>query len=297
MLLFKLRIAIKLLMYKLFARRTKLMNDERYTKLLFFVMFGRKANFDAPRTFNEFICARKVRRNEWDLSKYTDKYEVREFVRDTVGDKYLNTCFGAYASFDDIPFDTLPNCFALRGTHGSGYNIIVTDKASFDVERARKQFKKWLGENYYYIGREKNYYRIPPRIMCDEYLESLTTEGLPELKVFCFDGKAKFISYNMCMEGKTYTNYYDAQWNYMDVRIGYPHFQNADIPDNREEIIRVAEALAQAYDFVRVDLYNVDNRIVFSELTFHSGGGLVPLTPSEYDEKFAQYFMELENPV
>ena len=101
----------------------------------------------------------------------------------------------------------------------------------------------------------------------------------------------------MCMEGKTYTNYYDAQWNYMDVRIGYPHFQNADIPDNREEIIRVAEALAQAYDFVRVDLYNVDNRIVFSELTFHSGGGLVPLTPSEYDEKFAQYFMELENPV
>lgn len=294
---YKARILAKLVIYKLFSKRTKLMNDEMYNKLIFFVTFGRIPDFDHPQTFNEYICARKVRRDEYDLWRYTDKYEARKYVAETIGEKYLNQCYGVYDSFEEIDFDQLPDRFALKGTHGSGYNIIVTDKSKLDRHAAQKKFKKWLSQNFYYLGREKNYFKIKPRIMCDKFLECKTCEGLPEMKVFCFNGKAKFISYNMAVNGKTYSNIYDAQWNLLDMRRGYGHFEATGIPDNHDEIIRIAEWLAEPFDFVRVDLYNIDNQVMFSELTFHSGGGFVPFSPAYYDKEFAKYFEELENPV
>lgn len=293
----KIRIALKLLIYKLFAKRTKLMNDEAYNKLIFFITYGRWPNFDKPKTFNEYICARKVRRDEYDLWHYTDKYQVREYVAETVGPQHLNKCYGVYNSYDDIDFNALPERFALRCTHGSGMNLIVTNKAEINHKKARKSFKKWLKQNFYYLGREKNYFHIPPRITCDKFLECESQEGLPEAKVFCFNGKAKFVSYNLCINGKTFTNVYDPQWNYLDIRRGYAHYENRSVPENAVEIIAVAEKLAAIFDFVRVDLYNVDNHIIFSELTFHSGGGFVPFKPAQCDEVYAKYFEELENPV
>lgn len=294
---FKARILAKLIIYKLFSKKTKLMDDETYNKLIFFVTFGRIPDFDHPQTFNEYICARKVRRDEYDLWRYTDKFEARKYVAETIGEKYLNQCYGVYDSFEEIDFDQLPDRFALKGTHGSGYNIIVPDKSKLDHRAAQKKFKKWLSQNFYYLGREKNYFKIKPRIMCDKFLECQTCEGLPEMKVFCFNGKAKFISYNLAVNGKTYSNIYDEQWNLLDMRRGYGHFEAAGIPDNHDEIIRIAERLAEPFDFVRVDLYNIDNQVMFSELTFHSGGGFVPFSPANYDKEFAKYFEELENPV
>lgn len=260
-------------------------------------MHGRKADFDNPATFSEYICARKVRRDEYDLWVYTDKYQVRKYVADVVGSQYLNENYGVYDCYEDIDFENLPNRFALRCTHGSGMNMIVTDKAMINHKQAAKHFRKWLKSNYYYLGREKNYYKVPPRIVCDQFLECETQEGLPEAKVFCFNGKAKFICYNLNLEEKVYSNYYDAQWNRLDMRRGYANCADWIVPGNAAEIVEVAEKLAAPFDFVRVDLYNLDNRIIFSELTFHSGGGFVPFTPATYDTEFAKYFAELENPV
>ena len=293
----KIRIALKLLVYRLLRKKTRLIGDEAYNKLLFWITFGRKADFDKPTTFNEYVCARKVRRDEEYLSVYTDKYGVREYVKDTVGEAYLNEVYGVYASYDEIDFDALPEQFALKCTHGSGMNVIVTDKAKLDHAAARAKMAKWLKTNFYYFAREKNYFHIPPRIMCDAYLFAKDGGGLPEMKVFCFGGKAKFISFNLFQGDKPYTNYYDARWNRLDLRVGYENFPEDVLPANRDEVLRVAEALAAPFDFVRVDLYNIDGRIVFSELTFHSGGGFTPFTPASYDREFAKYFEELENPV
>ena len=295
--LFKFKILLKLIVYKLFAKHPRFMNDETYNKLIFFITYGRKADFDHPQTFNEYICARKVRRDEYDLWTYTDKYQAREYVEKAVGNQYLNENYGVYDRYEDIDFENLPDRFALRCTHGSGMNMIVTDKASINHKKAARRFKKWLKSNYYYLGREKNYYKIPPRIICDRFLECKTQEGLPEAKVFCFNGKVKFISYNLNLDGKVYSNIYDDQWNRLDMRRGYANYEDRAVPKNAAEIVEVAEKLAAPFDFVRVDLYNLDNRIIFSELTFHSGGGFVPFTPATYDTEFAKYFAELENPV
>lgn len=290
--IFKVRIALKLAIYKIFSKN-RLLSDETYNKLLFFVMFGRIPDFDNPQTFNEFICARKVRLNEYWLSRYTDKYEVRDYVAHCIGDQHLNEIYGVYRSFDEIPVDMLPDQFVLRGTHGSGYNVIVKDKNTLDRKKVKKFVDRFLKENFYYLGREKNYFDIEPRVLCDKYIKGVADGAVPEAKVFCFGGKAKFISYNIVINGQTFSNHYDALWNKLNYRQGYPEYEKSlEIP-NQEEIIALAEKLALPFDFVRVDLYNLPDNILFSELTFHSGGGLVPFEPEEYDYKFGEYFKEL----
>jgi len=290
MLPYKARLVLKVACQKLFGKATKLVSDEAFNRMLYMCMFGRKPDFQNPKTFNEHVCARKLREDAYDFWLYTDKYEARKYVEETIGASYLNECYGVYERVEDIDFDALPERFALRGTHGSGYNIIVRDKKELDWERSVQQIRGWLKQNYYHRCRERNYFHIKPRIMCDRYLEAHETDGLPEMKVFCFAGKAKFVSYNLCKNGKTYSNTYDAQWNYLDVQKGYGHFDERIVPENGDEIIRIAEKLAAPFEFVRVDLYNVDGRIVFSELTFFSGGGMVPFDPPESDYEFGKLF-------
>lgn len=290
--IFKVRIALKLAIYKIFSK-SHLLSDETYNKLLFFIMFGRIPDFDNPQTFNEFICARKVRLDEYWLSRYTDKNEVRDYVAQCIGEQYLNEIYGVFRSFDEIPFEALPDQFVLRGTHGSGYNVIVKDKKTFDRQKAKKFVNRFLKENYYYLGREKNYFDIEPRVLCDKYIEGVADGTVPEAKVFCFGGKAKFISYNVVIDGQTFSNHYDAAWNKLNYRQGYPGYENSLGIPNKEELIDLAEKLAQPFDFVRVDLYNLPAGILFSELTFHSGGGLVPFEPDEYDYQFGEYFKEV----
>lgn len=291
--MFKISVFIKLIIYKLFSKRIRLIDDALYTKMIFFVTFGRIPDFDHPHTFNEYICARKVRRNEYSLWRYTDKYEVRKYVCKKVGEKYLNKCFGVYDSFNQINFEKLPSQFVLKGTHGSAYNLIVTNKDSFDRSKAEKLFTKWLSQNFYYLGREKNYYKISPRIMCDKFLKCKTYPFLPEIKVFCFNGKAKFIECEVTDNGKTFSNIYDTHWNRLEVRHGYDNFNDNNLTIEHDKIIVIAEKLAENFDFVRVDLYVIDGNVIFSELTFHPGGGMVPFTPASFDYKFAKYFEKL----
>ena len=293
--IFKVRIALKLAVYKIFSKN-RLLSDEIYNKLLFFIMFGRVPDFDNPQTFNEFICARKVRLDEYWLSNYTDKYEVRDYVAQCIGEQHLNEIYGVYRSFDEIPFDTLPGQFVLRGTHGSGYNVIVKDKNTLDRRKAKKFIDRFLKENFYFLGREKNYFDIEPRVLCDKYIEGVEDGTVPEAKVFCFRGKVKFISYNVVIKGQTFSNHYDAAWNKLNYRQGYPAYENSLKIPNQEALIECAEKLAQPFDFVRVDLYNLPDHILFSELTFHSGGGLVPFEPEEYDYQFGEYFKEVSKP-
>ena len=283
----KFRILLKVIVTEFFVRFPNLISDEKHSKLLFKIIFGYTPDFKQPKTMNEYICATKIDDLKLDYDKYTDKYMVRDYVKKVVGDQYLNEVLGVYTSFDDINFDELPLSFVLKATHGSSYNIIVKDKETFDKIAAKRKFDKWLKENFYLKDREKNYKNINPRIMCDVYLKP-TDEELEEYKIFCFKGKVGFIQHNKNLNGERHSNIFDANWKLLPVRYGYSSFTGDSMPDNGEELITIAEKLAQPFDFVRVDLYNVDGRIIFSELTFHSGGGLIPFIPKAYDREFGK---------
>lgn len=283
----KRKILIKVLLMKFFEAFPQLISDEAHAKLLFRVMFGYTPDLRHPQTMNEYICATKISDAKLAYWKYTDKFEVRSYVRDVIGDQYLNDVIGVYESFDAIDFDRLPDAFAMKATHGSSYNIIVPDKSRLDKAAAKKKFDRWLKENFYYKDREKNYKNIKPRIMCDAFLQPADGQ-LEEYKLFCFRGKVGFIQHNKQIDGRRYDNIFDAQWNILPVKYGYDGFPGDSKPQNGDELIAIAERLAAPFELVRVDLYNVDGRIVFSELTFHSGGGLIPFEPREYDREFGK---------
>ena len=190
----KIRLLLKVLIMRFFERFPSLIDDEKHSKLLFWIIFGYIPDFNHPRTMNEYICANKIDDKKLNYDKYTDKYQVREYVAHVIGEQYLNKVLGIYSSFDEIDFDILPKSFALKATHGSSYNIIVKDKNRLDKRAAKKSFDKWLSENFYFKDREKNYKNIKPRIMCDVYLEPSDDE-LEEYKVFCFKGKVGFIQH------------------------------------------------------------------------------------------------------
>lgn len=281
----KFKILIKVLLIKFFERFPRAISDEKHSKLLFRVMLGYTPDLNNPKTMNEYICATKISDEKLKYSIYTDKYEVRKYVQEAIGNKYLNKVIGVYESFEEINFENFPNAFAMKATHGSSYNVIVSDKSKMDIKETKRKFDHWLKENFYYKDREKNYKNIVPRIMCDEFLRPSDGQ-LEEYKLFCFKGKVGFIQHNKQIGGKRYDNIFDDKWSLLPVKYGYDGFAGDHKPENGDELIWVAENLATPFEFVRVDLYNVDGRIVFSELTFHSGGGLIPFTPREYDRKF-----------
>jgi hypothetical protein len=283
----KLRVGFRFFATKIFMHLPRLISDNNHAKLLFWIIFGYIPDLNNPKTMNEYICASKISDEKLNYWRYTDKYEVRKYVSETVGEQYLNEVIGIYDSFDAIDFDVLPQAFALKATHGSSYNVIVPDKAKLDIAAARKKFNRWLKENYYYKDREKNYKNITPRIMCDAFLAPQDGQ-LEEYKLFCFRGKVGFIQHNKQIGGKRYDNIFNPNWELIPVKYGYNGFPNDFAPKNAYELVKIAEKLAAPFEFVRVDLYNVDGRIVFSELTFHSGGGLIPFQPKEYDRKFGK---------
>ena len=290
--LWKCKMLAKTIVIKFFCRFPKLISDESYSKFLYFIVFGKRIDLENPHTFNEHIIVKKLEDKKYSYAKYTDKYAVREYVQSVVGEEYLNQVYGIYDAFDEIDFDALPEQFALKATHASGYNIIVRDKSKLDIREAREKFDRWLKTNFYYKDREKNYFYIKPRILCDRYIEF--GEVLVEYKLFCFNGKVNLVSQNVEKEGKRYTNMFDRDFQPIPVRFGYDTIAYP-VTEKKEELLKIAEKLSQPFDFVRVDLYENQGRILFSELTFHSGGGLVPFEPEKYDDEFGKFFELAEN--
>lgn len=284
----KLRSALIKLYSNLFGAHPKYVSDRTFVSTLYRLSFGRKPDLDTPKTFNEQICRIKLSDDSLSYSDYTDKYAVRSYVSKTIGEEHLTPMLGVYDSFADVPITEFPQKFVMKATHASGYNVIVRDKRAFSAQKAEKQFKKWLSQNYYLVGREKNYRNVKPRILAEEYIEF--PRPLTEYKLFCFGGKVRMIAVHRFGEQSHTVTAYTPDWERLDVRLGYPSETAADRPEALETLLLCAEKLSAPFDFVRVDLYANGNDVRFSELTFTPGGGLVHIDPPSFDETMGTWF-------
>lgn len=266
----------------LFGRMTGLIGDRAYIRTLYFLSFGKLPNLEQPKTFNEHICAIKLSEEALTYSKYADKYQVRAYVAQRLGENYLIPMLGIYDSFDSIPLSDFPNRFVLKATHASGFNALVQDKSKMDVPALRKKFRKWLATDYYTVGREKNYQNITPRILAESYLDF--GSELKEYKLFCVNGMVRMISVNCFGKSGRTATVFDRKWNRLAVKMGYPTQEGLQKPQKLQELLRCAEVLSQPFPFVRVDLYEHDGKVLFSELTFTPGGGLQHIEPKSFDE-------------
>lgn len=226
------------------------------------------------------------------LEKYSnlvDKYAVREYVKNRVGENYLTNIIEVYDSTSEIDFNKLPEKFVLKLNTGSGYNIICKDKEKLNEQKTIKQLNKWLKEDYTKIKKEPQYKNIDKKIICEEYMEN--KEGnLFDYKLFCFNGKVEFIEVDFDRFENHAMNFYDTKWNLLDLKKGkYPNYsKELKKPDNLEEMIEIAEKLSGELPFARIDLYDVDGKIYFGEITLTPAGGLTPFIPLSKDLEIAK---------
>ncbi|MBD1383138.1 ATP-grasp fold amidoligase family protein [Metabacillus arenae] len=243
---------------------------------------GFELNLTNPRTFTEKMQWIKLNGNLERFSKYVDKYEVRQSIKEKIGEKHLVPLIGIYENVYDIKFESLPKSFVMKATHGCGWNIIVKDKSLIDWNKAREKMNRWVNSNYYDKTKEPNYKSLKGRVIIEELLQDPSGD-LKDFRFFCFHGNPKYIQ----VDGDRFNNHkrdlYNLNWNKLPYKVVYPNFpKTLDKPKRLNAMISIARQLAQGFPFVRVDLYYLNNHIYFGELTFVPSNGFNRY-PIEYD--------------
>ena len=261
-------------------------SDEKFIKKYYKIYRGEELDLEHPKTFSQKIQWLKLHNTDPLYSVMVDKYEVRKYVAERVGEKYLIPLLGVWDSFDEIDFSQLPNQFVLKTTHDSGSICICKDKATFDFKKAKKKLSKSLKHNYYWKGREYPYKNATRRIVAEKFMIDDVENDLKDYKIYCFSGQPKYV----LVDSERYVNHtrniYDADWQYQPLMVTFTNKEEMDKrPEKLEEMFEVASKLSKDIPFLRVDLYYVNNEIYFGELTFHPNGGLEEIKPVEWEYK------------
>ena len=272
---------------------TDMLPDRIYLSLLYSYKFDKKLDWKNPVSFNEKINYLKLYDRKSAYTSMVDKYEAKSFVASILGDGFIVPNYGVWDSFEEINFDQLPDQFVLKCTHDSGGLVICRDKSKLDFEAAREKINKSLAQNYYYLCREWPYKNVKPRIIAEEFLSEVADKGVTDYKFFCFNGKPKFIYVSRGLEKHetAQISFFDMKGNKLPfVRSDYSPIDSFERPENFDDMIGIAEKLAHASDspFIRVDLYDINQRTYFSELTFSPCGGYIPFSPASADEQIGK---------
>ena len=258
----------------------KLLNSYLYKRAI-----GRKLNWKRPRAYTEKMQWAKFYDNSEIKTLLTDKYAVRDWIKEKIGEEFLIPIIGVWNKFSEIDFSKLPQQFVLKTNHGSGSVIIVKDKNKFNISEAEKKFNDWMNIDFAYAtGFELHYSGINRKIIAEKYLETNIGE-LQDYKFLCFGGKPYFCWVDLDRFGKHTRNVYDLNWNlqpWNQYTYGNSN-RPIPIPKNFEKMIEIATTLCQGFSHVRVDLYNLDGKIYFGEMTFTNGCGFDRIIPDEYD--------------
>lgn len=265
----------------------RLFSDKSYIKTMFRLTLKKKPDLENPCTYNEKLQWLKLHNRKDEYTMMADKYEVRKYVAEKIGEEYLIPLLGVWDRAEDIDFDKLPDEFVLKCNHNSGKGMcICTDKSKLDIAKVRRELNEGLKEKYFYKGREWPYKNIKPRIVCEKYLEC--ADGLKDYKFMCYDGEPKhcFVFSERFSENGAYLMVFDKEWN--KVPLSRPKFDVRDIeipkPVNYEKMLEFARVFAEGIPFSRIDFYEVDGKIYFGEITFFPSSGFQGFEPANWDE-------------
>lgn len=269
------------------VKKLKFLPPEFYAGIFYEYYNDKKLNLEDPVDFNEKLQWLKVYYHPDILNKLVDKYEVRDYVKAKVGGEYLNELLGLYNRISEIDYEALPSQFVLKTTHGYNNNIIVRDKDQLNKTKASLLLRKWMLRNQYYNGGQEWAYKdVPHRIIAEKYLPELDREGVSDYKFYCFNGNAEFIEVTIQVNARPKRRYYDLEWKNLEMaRAGQPNYEHElEKPEKLEKMIAIAQKLANGFPFVRVDLYNLDGKILFGELTFYPADARYPFLPESYNQ-------------
>lgn len=278
----------------LFGRLGSFLPDDIYLKVRYRLVMKKPLRLDNPQTFNEKINWLKLYNRQPFYTSLVDKSTVKDYVRSIIGDDYVIPTFGVWDHFDDIDFSILPSQFVLKSTNGGGGTgvIVCIDKSNFDKDSAKKKLEKSMCTDFK-ISREWVYTGVKPRIIAEQLLSNKDGSELVDYKIFCFNGEPKllFLASDRYTKGESLKfDWYDIDLNHLPFKSKGYETTNKEFPvfPEFDQMKDVARQLSQGIPFVRVDLYLVDHKIYFGELTFFHDAGFVPLEPEEWDYKLGE---------
>lgn len=291
----KIKGAIKTALYKCLP-------EDAYLKTVYRHYHGRKLNLKNPVFLTEklFWLKKNNPKIYGDLiQRIYDKYTVRDYLKEKIGEKYLTKLYGVYDSPSEINFKALPEKYVLKVTQSCGYNIINDGTKLVNESEIRNKLQEWISivnspDSAKSISREENYYfNGKAKIICEEYLEDKDGKGAMDVDFWCINGTPVFyeVFFDFFVDGEKnqecFKNAYDINGNLLNVQTGRHNNKELKQPhyDNFEEMVSVAQTLSKDFAFMRVDLYNVDGRIVVGELTPIPMGGAGKITPESFDKK------------
>lgn len=250
-------------------------NDRKYIELKWKTKgMGYKLDLDNPITFNEKLNWLKLHDRKAIYSRMADKYEAKKIVAKIIGEEYVVPCYGVWNSVDEIDYNTLPNKFILKCTHDSGSRIICRDKKRLNISDANLSLSKALSHTYYLGGREWIYKDIKPRVLAEKFLDDHSGTELRDYKFWCFNGEPKVV-YCTNKGDNIFENFYDMDFKVLNINHGFErHVPEFVAPSGFEEMKTLAAKLSKDIPFVRVDFFQVEDKVYFGEFTFYDWGGL-----------------------
>ena len=282
------------LMHTININLRRVIPNELYFKRAYVKTHGESPDFKNPRTFDEKQLWLKMNYRNPLCTKCSDKYLVREFVKEKGLEHILNPLFGVYDSAKSINWDELPDRFYIKANHMSACNVRCNDLSTFDKKSAEKILGKGMKHDYSLDSREWNYRDIDRKIIAEAIIETDDSLGLVDYRFLCSKGKCEYIFVDIDTADDSGNhrhdarrNIYDNEFNLLDITASRPNFDPSLIskPENFEEMLKYAQILSKEFPFCRVDFYNVDGKIIFGEITFFHAGGTCDITPKEWQYK------------
>lgn len=269
---------------------TSLLSDKAYLKRLYKKRMGKELNLKNPQTFTEKLNWLKLYDRNPEYTMMADKYAVRKYIAEKIGEEYLVPLVGVWDNVEEIDFDALPDKFVLKCNHDNGV-IICTDKSKLDIEKTKKELQYHLSRDYYKKCREWPYKDIKRKIICEKFMENKNGDALYDYKLFCFGGVPKFVMVNSDRFINLKTDMYDTEWNHLEMQDG--HYPMAgDVfskPFCLEKMLSLSEKLSKNISFLRVDFNFWNNRLYFGELTFYHSAAFECFQPEEWDRKLGDW--------
>ena len=266
--------------------------DSAYLKMMYMLELGQKLDLDNPKTFNEKLQWLKINDRKPIYTTMVDKYEVKSYVANLIGEEYLIPTLGVWDSFDDIEFDSLPNAFVLKCTHDSGGLVICKNKKDFNISEAKKKIEQCLKFNFYWHGREWPYKDVKPRIIAEPYIVDKELTELRDYKFFCFSGRVKLLKIDFNRFTNHQANYYSRDCKLLPVgetALPYDAKKEIKFPSQYEKMVSLAEKLSTDIPFVRVDFYQANEKVLFGEITFYPTSGFGKWSDDNYDVLFGEW--------
>lgn len=273
---------------KYWAKICRHMPDAMYLQWQFHHIYGRRLDLKDPKTYADKLAWLKLNKKDPRLSKLVDKYEVREFVKNKIGEEYLIPCLGVYNNTDEIPWESLPEKYVLKCTHDSASVVLHLSNENFDKQATVKSLNQHLGRNMYWYAREYAYKDVPPRIICEAFLDD-NGKAPADYKIMCFGGEPKCIILDLDRFGDHHRDCYDLNWEKQDLTTDHEQSNTiAPKPKGFDEMIELARKLSNGFPHVRVDFYNLDGKIYFGEMTFFPWGGPIWFKPDEWNYRLGE---------